>query len=81
MLRFKWFAKFLARFGFKQKGCGCPKRQEALNRWSWGLTNAVGQTWRIVVGIPRDLLAKLLLRMAGLIVKVRSKLLPRKRKC
>lgn len=63
----------------KKKGCGCPKRQEALNRWSYECTNAVAQTWRIVVGVPHDLLTKLLLRIAGLIVKVGSKLLPLRR--
>lgn len=82
-------AKFLSRRGIKKKGCGsCGNRQEALNRWSYSCTNAVGQTWRIVVGIPHDLIARLLLRMAGLLVwvagiaaKVYSKLLPRRRKC
>lgn len=82
-------ARFFSWLGIKQKkGCNCPKYQENLNRWSYSCANAVTQTWRIVVGIPHDLIAKLLWRMAGpllwvegIAAKVCSNLLPRRRKC
>jgi hypothetical protein len=65
-------ARFLARLGIKRKGCGCGKRQEAINRWSYSCTNAVVQTWRIVVGIPHDLIATLLLKLATLLTRKKT---------
>ncbi len=64
-------AWFFAHVGIKKKGCGCGRRQEALNCWSYLCTNAVAQTWRIVVGIPHDLIATLLLKLATLLTRTK----------
>ncbi|ANS03334.1 hypothetical protein [uncultured Mediterranean phage uvDeep-CGR2-KM19-C37] len=64
-----WLVRAASWFGVKQNGCGgCSRRQEVLNHWSWHVV----RFGRLAVGVPHDLLAKSLLRIAALLKRTKS---------